>query len=60
MFMMDQFNECADNLCEHLMPRADGKTLVAMLDDFHNVTLDVIAKVTLVLKFIIHNCGLCI
>ncbi|XP_041469505.1 cholesterol 24-hydroxylase-like [Lytechinus variegatus] len=45
MQMMDLFNDSATRLRDHLVPLADGKTLVKMLDHFNDVTLDVIAKV---------------
>lgn len=45
MQMMDHFDESATRLRDHLMPLADDKTLVRMLEHFNNVTLDVIAKV---------------
>ncbi|XP_041469524.1 cholesterol 24-hydroxylase-like isoform X2 [Lytechinus variegatus] len=45
MQMMDLFNDSATRLRDHLVPLADGKTLIRMLDHFNNVTLDVIAKV---------------
>ena len=43
--VMEPFNACADVLIEKLSPKADGKTEVAMLDEFNRTTLDVIAKV---------------
>ncbi|XP_071506317.1 cholesterol 24-hydroxylase-like [Diadema antillarum] len=43
--MMEQFNEGAEALCESIVGRADGKTPIAMLDEFNNATLDVIAKI---------------
>ena len=42
---MDQFNFSADVLVDRLRELADGKTEVAMLDEFNRLTLDVIAKV---------------
>ncbi|XP_038072893.1 cholesterol 24-hydroxylase-like isoform X2 [Patiria miniata] len=43
--MMRQFNAGADVLIDKLSHKADGKTKVAMLDEFNRTTLDVIAKV---------------
>ncbi|XP_038072891.1 cholesterol 24-hydroxylase-like [Patiria miniata] len=43
--MMGQFNAGADVLIEKLSHKADGKTEVAMLDEFNRTTLDIIAKV---------------
>ncbi|XP_041469795.1 cholesterol 24-hydroxylase-like [Lytechinus variegatus] len=43
--MMEKFNSESENLCEHLVSKADGQTEVEMLDEFNNVTLDVIANV---------------
>ncbi|XP_071794366.1 cholesterol 24-hydroxylase-like [Asterias amurensis] len=43
--LMHQFNASADLLIEKLSHKADGKTEVAMLDEFNRTTLDVIAKV---------------
>ncbi|XP_022087544.1 cholesterol 24-hydroxylase-like isoform X2 [Acanthaster planci] len=43
--LMDQFNFSADVLVNRLVTLADGKTEVAMLDEFNRLTLDVIAKV---------------
>ncbi|XP_063957661.1 cholesterol 24-hydroxylase-like isoform X3 [Lytechinus pictus] len=45
MGMMEKFNSETENLCEHLVGKADGQTEVEMLDEFNNVTLDVIANV---------------
>ena len=45
MFMMEQFNQTADSLCQSLSPMADDETLVPMLEAFNNVTIDVIGKV---------------
>ena len=42
---MDQFNFSADVLVNRLVTMADGKTEVAMLDEFNRLTLDVVAKV---------------
>ena len=52
MTFVDQFNESADILIEKLSHKADGKTEVAMLDEFNRTTLDIIAKV----DFIIAPC----
>ncbi|XP_038073902.1 cholesterol 24-hydroxylase-like [Patiria miniata] len=41
----EQFNAGAETLIEKLSQKADGKTEVAMLDEFNRTTLDVIAKV---------------
>eukprot|EP00057_Strongylocentrotus_purpuratus_P013791 XP_011668265.1 PREDICTED: cholesterol 24-hydroxylase [Strongylocentrotus purpuratus] len=43
--MMDLFDESATRLRDHLIPLADDKTLVRMLEHFNNVALDVIGKV---------------
>ncbi len=43
--LLHQFNASADLLIEKLSHKADGKTEVAMLDEFNRTTLDVIAKV---------------
>ena len=45
MSLMDQFNFSADVLVERLTKMADGKTEVAMLDEFNRLTLDVVCKV---------------
>ena len=42
---MDQFNFSADVLVNRLVTMADGKTEVAMLDEFNRLTLDVVGKV---------------
>ncbi|XP_038044316.1 cholesterol 24-hydroxylase-like isoform X2 [Patiria miniata] len=50
MSLMDQFNFSADVLVNRLTTIADGKTEVAMLDEFNRLTLDVIAKVAFDLR----------
>ena len=42
---MQDFNDTADVLMRRLMAKADGKTLVPLLDLFSRTTLDVIGKV---------------
>ena len=40
------FNECVNAFLDGLRPRADGKTVVDMMEAFHEVALDVISKVS--------------
>ena len=42
---IDQFNVKADMLTERLSSMADGKTVVTLLNELNNTTLDAIAQV---------------
>ena len=42
---MAEFNQTGDDLMELLAERADGKSVITMLDSLNRVTLDVIGKV---------------
>ncbi|XP_072181054.1 cholesterol 24-hydroxylase-like [Diadema setosum] len=45
MGLMEPFNTAADQLTNHLMQYADGKTEVTMLHEFGRITLDIIGRV---------------
>ena len=45
MTFFDQFNSKADILTEKLRAKADGKTVITLLDEFNRVALDAIAQV---------------
>lgn len=45
---MDEFNAKSDILMNKLRTLADGKTVFRMLDELNNLTLDVIASVSLI------------
>jgi cytochrome P450 len=44
--LMDEFNLKGDMLLEKIEKKADGKTIISMLDEFNRATLDVIATVS--------------
>ena len=45
MTFVNQFNSKADILMEKLRTKADGKTVVTLLEEFNRVALDAIAQV---------------
>ncbi len=45
MTFVNQFNTKADILTEKLRTKADGKTIINLLDEFNRVALDAIAQV---------------
>ena len=47
MTFVNQFNSKADILMEKLRTKADGKTVVTLLEEFNRVALDAIAQVDL-------------
>jgi len=48
--MSAEFNTVIDPLMKRLTELADGKTTVTLLDEFHHVALDSIAKVWVICK----------
>ena len=44
--LLPKFNECVNAFLDGLRPLADGKTVVDMMEAFHEVALDVISKVS--------------
>ena len=48
---IDEFNVKGDMLLEKLEKKANGKTVISMLDEFNRATLDVIASVSLELNY---------
>lgn len=45
--LVPSFNECVDQFLERLRPLADCRTQVSMIQQFSELTLDVISKVQL-------------
>ncbi|XP_041474087.1 cholesterol 24-hydroxylase-like isoform X1 [Lytechinus variegatus] len=45
MGLMNEFNICGDKLVNHLIPSSDGRTEVAMSEEFARVTMEIIARV---------------
>ena len=47
MTFMKEFNSKTDRLIDFLRKKADGKTEIKLIDEINNMTLDIIASVSL-------------